>query len=245
LKNKPSITVVIPAFNEENYLGKTLKSVLKAARSYRGQIDIIVVDNNSTDKTAAVAKKLGAEVVFEKKNQIARARNAGGAAAKGKYLVFLDADTTVNGNIFDKVEANLSSGKIIGGGAWVEPDGGLGGQLIFKYLINRVLSLKNVTPGPFLYCEHEAFNKVGGFDEELFTAEEFSLAAKLKEEGRRHKKKWKIIKYGKKHKITTSARKFGAFGGLGMLKQNAHLLWDTQQKIRKQKDCMFWYDQRK
>lgn len=130
MKKQGSITVVIPAFNEENYIGKTLKTILKAARSYPGTLDIVVVDNNSTDKTGEIAKKLGATVVFEKKNQIARARNTGAAAATGEYLVFVDADTTVKGNIFDKVAHNLSSGKIIGGGAWVEPDSGLGGQLV-------------------------------------------------------------------------------------------------------------------
>ncbi|MCP3870771.1 MAG: glycosyltransferase, partial [Gammaproteobacteria bacterium] len=190
MKKKGSITVIIPAFNEENYLGKTLKSVVKAAHSYQGPVDILVVDNNSTDRTAAIARKMGAKVVFEKKNQIARARNAGAGAAKGNYLVFLDADTTIKGNILDKVESNLSSGKVIGGGAWVEPDTGISGRLIFKNLVNRLLSLKNVTAGPFLYCERLAFEKVGGFDEELYTAEEFSLAARLKNEGMKNKKKW-------------------------------------------------------
>ncbi|MES9898619.1 MAG: glycosyltransferase [Sedimenticola sp.] len=238
-----SITVVIPAFNEEKYLGKTLKSISKAARTYQGDLDVVVVDNNSTDKTGEVARKFGVTVVFEKKNQIARARNAGAAAATGEYLVFIDADTTVKGNIFDRVAFNLASGKFIGGGAWVEPDAGLGGRLVFKHLVNRLLSLKNVTAGPFLYCERLAFEKVGGFDEDLYTAEEFSLAARLKKEGKKQKKKWKIIKYGKKHKIITSARKFG-FGGLDMFRQNAHLLWGTQQKIRQKEHCRFWYDNR-
>ncbi len=245
MKKRGSITLVIPAFNEENYLGKTLKSIFKAAKSYYGRFEVIVVDNNSNDRTAEIAKESGATVVFEPKNQIARARNAGAAAAKGKYLVFLDADTTVKGDIFDKVDDNLSSGKVIGGGAWVEPDSGLGGKLIFKYLVNRMLSLKNVTVGPFLYCEREAFEKVGGFDEELFTAEEFTLADSLKKEGKKNKKKWKIIKYSKKHRLVTSARRFGSYGGLEMFQQNAHLLWDTQQKIRKKEHGRFWYDCKK
>jgi glycosyltransferase involved in cell wall biosynthesis len=244
LKKRASISVVIPAFNEENYLGKTLKSILKVARSYRGPLEIIVVDNNSTDRTAQIAKKYDVKVVFEKKNQIARARNAGAAAAKGDYLVFLDADTIVRGNIFEKVEANLSSGKVIGGGAWVEPDTGISGRFVFKHVVNRLLSLKNVTVGPFLYCERESFHKVGGFDEDLYTAEEFSLARRLKEEGKALNKKWKIIKYGKKHRVITSARRFGSFGGLGMVKENAHLLWDTQQKIRDKEHCRFWYNSR-
>ncbi|MCP5054974.1 MAG: glycosyltransferase [bacterium] len=245
MKKRGSLTVVIPAFNEENYLGKTLKSVFKAVKSYHGRLDVVVVDNNSTDRTAEIARKSGATVVFEPKNQIARARNAGAAVAKGKYLVFLDADTTVRGDVFNKVENNLSSGKVIGGGAWVEPDSGLGGKLIFKYLINRILSLKNVTVGPFLYCERAAFEKVGGFNEELYTAEEFSLAESLMKEGEKNSKKWKIIKYGKKHRLITSARRFGSYGGLEMFRKNAHLIWNTQHKIREKEHCRFWYEDRK
>lgn len=245
MNKKGSISVVIPAFNEENYLNKTLKSVLKAAKSFTGDLEVIVVDNNSTDKTTKVAKKAGASVIFEPIQQIARARNAGAKAARGEYLVFLDADTTVNGNIFNKVYDNLASGHIIGGGAWVEPDSGLGGKLIFKYLINRILSLRNVTVGPFLYCEKAAFDKIGGFDEELYSSEEFALAKALKKEGKKQNKKWKIIKYGKNHRLITSARRFGAYGGLEMFQKNAHLLWNTQQKIRKKEQCKFWYEDRK
>ncbi len=245
LKKKQSITVVIPAYNEENYLEKTLKSVIKASKLYKGKLEIVVVDNNSSDRTAEIAHEAGVRVVYEPKNQIARARNAGAAVSKSDYLVFLDADTTVKGDIFQKVANNLSSGKVIGGGAWAEPDTGLGGKIIFKYLINGVLSLKNVTVGPFLYCEREAFEKVGGFDEELYTAEEFSFADSLKKEGKKNKKKWKIIKFGKKHRIVTSARRFGAYGGLEMLTKNVHLIWNHHEKIRKKEHCDFWYDDSK
>ncbi len=243
--NKPSISVVIPAYNEAAYIPKTLSSLFKATNDYGSGVEAIVVDNNSTDDTAEIARSFGATVVFEPINQIARARNAGARAASGEYLVFLDADTVIEGNILDKVAATLSSGRVIGGGAWAEPDSDWLGRFVFKYLINRGLALKNVTVGPFLYCEREAFQKVGGFDEALYAAEEFSLARRLKREGRKSNKQWKIIRYDKRHRVVTSARKFRRFGGLEMAVQNAHLIWKPNQKLREKNQCWFWYDARK
>ena len=238
---KPSISVVIPAYNEENYLGPTLASAKAAAVTYAGPVEIIVVDNNSTDGTGELARSLGATVVFEAENQIARARNAGAAVASGDCLVFLDADTRIEGDVFDKVAANLATGKIVGGGAWVEPDSRGMGRLFFKYLVNFMLSLANVTVGPFLYCERETFRKAGGFDEEFYAAEEFVLARRMKAEGRKTNRAWKIITHDKGHRIVTSSRRFGRLGGLGMAFSNVHLLWRSGKKLRQKKSCSFWY----
>jgi glycosyltransferase involved in cell wall biosynthesis len=243
-RKKPAISVVIPAFNEANYIEGTVRSVLDARTRYSGPVEIIVVDNNSTDATGEIAGALGATVVFEPINQIARARNTGAKAAIGDYLVFLDADTRLEGNIVDKVETNLSSGEVIGGGAWVEPDTGWVGRFLFKYVINYALALKNVTVGPFLYCDAAAFYRVGGFDESLYAAEEFALAKRLKAEGSKDSKIWKIIKYDSRHRIVTSSRKFKKFGGLEMAVQNAHLFWKPHQKFREKDHCRFWYGTR-
>lgn len=242
---KPSISVVIPAFNEAGFIEKTLASVFRAKAYYAGTVEVIVVDNNSTDGTGKIAQDLGAKVVFEPKNQIARARNAGAAAASGVYLVFLDADTLIEGDILDKVQRHLSSRKVIGGGAWVEPDTRWLGRAIFRVMVNYPLALKNVTVGPFLYCGRAAFRAVGGFDEELYAAEEFSLARRLKAKGKAAGKKWKIIRYHRAHRIITSDRKFQRFGGLEMVRDNAHLIWKPHEKIRQQSQCKFWYDVRK
>ena len=243
-EKRPSISVVIPAFNEARYIAGTLESVFKASDLYSGPVEVIVVDNNSTDATSEIARTMGANVISERKNQIARARNSGAKVASGDHLVFLDADTTIEGDIFEKVDSNLSSGRAIGGGAWAEPDVGWFGRSVYKYAINYTLALKNLTVGPFLYCEPRFFRKVGGFDEELYAAEEFSLANRLKAEGRKIQKKWKIIKYHKQHRVVTSGRKFAKFGGLEMAVQNAHLIWKPNQKLRQKSQCSFWYNVR-
>ena len=93
-------SVIIPAYNEELHLPETLRNLQKAMEAVtplRGEI--IVVDNNSTDRTAEIAHDAGARVVFEAHNQISRARNCGGRAANSRNLIFLDADTIIRPEI--------------------------------------------------------------------------------------------------------------------------------------------------
>jgi len=94
-----SISVIVPAYNEERYLGKTLKCIQKAKEFLLKKdavtTEIIVVDNGSTDSTSDIAFSFGARVVTETKHNIARVRNAGASLAKGNVLVFIDADTIV------------------------------------------------------------------------------------------------------------------------------------------------------
>ncbi|MBV7328334.1 glycosyltransferase family 2 protein [Chloroflexi bacterium TSY] len=90
------LSVILPAFNGEKYLGRTLERIEQAFRENQHpdlSWEIIVCDNNSTDGTAEVAAERGAKVVFEPHNQIARARNTGAALARGEWLLFVDADS--------------------------------------------------------------------------------------------------------------------------------------------------------
>ena len=240
-----SISIIIPAFNEAEYIEKTLHTIQAAVSRYAGTTEIIVVDNASTDSTGQIATRMGARVICEEKRQIARAKNTGAGHARGDFLVFVDADTTLEGDILEKVCVVLSKGDVIGGGAWVEPDSRGLARWLFKYVVNPLLGLKNVTVGPFLFCDRQAFNCVGGFDEELYAAEEFSLASRIKEQGIKTNQTWKIIKYHTAHRIVTSIRNFGRFGGLQMAFKNIHLLWNTDAKLRKKSECDFWYKARK
>ena len=89
------ISVIVPAFNEEKLIAETLRRI-QAARSAFASLgwesEIVVCDNNSTDRTAELARAEGATVVFEPVNQIARARNTGASAATGDWFLFVDAD---------------------------------------------------------------------------------------------------------------------------------------------------------
>ena len=84
------LTIIVPAFNEEAYLASTLESIQTAAAHLRARvnvdIDMIVVDNNSDDETADVARDKGAMVAHEPVQGVGRARNTGRAMRRGTYL---------------------------------------------------------------------------------------------------------------------------------------------------------------
>src|SRR5689334_23582957 len=120
------ISFVIPAFNEERLIGETLHHVKQGAEALENRgwsCEIIVCDNNSTDRTAEIARATGATVVFEPINQIARARNRGAAAATGDWLVFVDADSHPSKELFADVVAQIKSGRCLAGGCTVRMDG--------------------------------------------------------------------------------------------------------------------------
>lgn len=91
-KNSRQISVVIPAYNEEHYLPHCLQSLKQQTVA---PLEIIVVDNNSTDKTAEIAREHGARVVLETKQGMTFARQRGFAEARTELIARTDADSKV------------------------------------------------------------------------------------------------------------------------------------------------------
>ncbi len=119
----PDYSIIIPAYNEEQLLPDTLSSVRRAMAALPERSgEIVVTDNDSTDDTPEIARAAGAEVVFEEHRQIARARNTGGQFSRGRYLIFVDADTGITPELLAKTLTALDSGKICGGGTVVRFD---------------------------------------------------------------------------------------------------------------------------
>ena len=98
-----SLSVIVPAFNEELYLPETLRNINKAISFLEGRakvdVEVIVVDNASTDRTPEIARSLGAKVVHESIHNIGRVRNIGAGIATGDVLIFVDADTLIPANV--------------------------------------------------------------------------------------------------------------------------------------------------
>ncbi len=88
----PRFSVVIPAFNEASYLEDCLRSL--AGQDFAGLVEVIVVDNNSTDDTAIIAQARGATVVREDEPGVCSARQRGTERSRGEIIVSTDADTT-------------------------------------------------------------------------------------------------------------------------------------------------------
>lgn len=90
------LSFILPAHDEAALIGATLEALHEAVRGLGIEFETIVVDDASTDATAAIATAHGARVLQVSHRHIAATRNAGAAVARGAQLVFVDADTQVN-----------------------------------------------------------------------------------------------------------------------------------------------------
>src|ERR1700692_1960382 len=106
-------SVIIPARNEEKYIERSLQAVKNAAAEKNHDVEIIVVLNRCTDRTASIAKSLGANTIVEDAKNLSKIRNAGAKAAKGDVIVTVDADSCMSSNTFSEIERLLSTDKFI------------------------------------------------------------------------------------------------------------------------------------
>ena len=176
------ISIVVPAFNEEKLLPSTLRSIQAALGAFTRLgwgTELVVCDNNSTDRTAEVARAGGASVVFEPVNQIARARNAGASVATGDWLIFVDADSQPSPELFVDVAAEIQRGHCLAGGSTVRLDGDYFWYGVVTGLWNRLSRWRRYLAGSFIFCEAKAFRDVGGFSKVLYAAEELDLSLKF------------------------------------------------------------------
>ena len=106
-KNKPLISVIVPAYNEEKYIHRALSSI--RAQTFK-DYEIIVVADSCTDKTAEIAKGFGCKVINVKTRNVGKNRNIGASKAKADVLVFLDADVTVSRGYLREVHNAVKKG---------------------------------------------------------------------------------------------------------------------------------------
>jgi len=198
-------SIIVPAYNEEQLLPATLRALRQEMQRMEATGEVIVVDNNSTDRTADIAAEAGARVVFEPVNQISRARNAGARAARGRYLIFVDADTVPSSGLLPQVLRNLEDGNCCGGGARVsfaDAQAGLG-RTLGEWVV-KVTHGFGVAGACFLYSSREAFDAIGGFSEKVYAGEEIWISRALRRWGRSHGQRFEIID---EYPALTSARK--------------------------------------
>jgi glycosyltransferase involved in cell wall biosynthesis len=186
-----SVSVIIPAYNEERYLGGTLKSVQRAKEALLKKdavsTEIIVVDNGSTDSTSDIALSFGASVVNETKHNIATVRNAGARFAKGNILVFIDADTIVPEELLWRINEVMGSPSCFGGA--VDFDYRLVKTSVKLYLqLWHILGeLAGMAQGATQFCRREVFVSLPGYDESLYMGEDVDFHWRLKRFAKRQK----------------------------------------------------------
>ena len=235
----PEISVLIPAYNEERLIASVLDSVrLSFAAIPPRSFEIIVCDNNSSDRTAAIATENGAIVVPEPHNQIARARNTAAKSARGKWLIFLDADTFLNPGALQDTIAALESGSVCGGGSVMQFDGRP--LQLFALLLWRtwttVSVLFRLAAGSYLFCLRDAWVETGGFDETVYAGEELFFSEIIKAWGKERRLKFKVLT---KAPVLTSSRKMEWYG------QWELFYWVLRMSmpgaIRSRERCNLWY----
>lgn len=177
----PGISVIIPAHNEERYLGATLEALDR--QSYRAK-EVIVVANGCTDETVRVAQPACDRCLVLPEKNLGKARNLGARAAEGPLLLFLDADTTLEPEALRRIgEQFLASDAA--GTLRARPDSPrLACHLI--YVLKNFLHRWALHPGSsgVILCWQQHFVRVGGFDEGLEVRENSDLIHRLKEHGR-------------------------------------------------------------
>jgi GT2 family glycosyltransferase len=238
----PTLSVIIPAWNEEKYIGRTIDSLKRAAAVYQRErtatAEIIVVDNNSADDTGELARERGVHVVVEPVNNIGKARNAGAKLARGKYLAFCDADNEVTENLLVLIHDHLENPRIAGGGTWIEPAKRNAKINFFYFLWGIYVRTSGVGVG-MMHCRKEDFDGVGGFDETIYAAEDVQLAYDLKKIGKPRGQRFELIKKGW---IITSTRKIDQTPLLTMIAKLIGFGFGLQKKIRSKEYCEHWYD---
>jgi glycosyltransferase involved in cell wall biosynthesis len=239
------VSIIIPAFNEERLLPDTLTHARAGladflANGWSGEL--IVCDNNSTDRTPRIAAEAGARVVFEPVNQIGRARNSGAGAATGDWLLFIDADSKPSVELFAATRRQLEAGDCVAGGSTVLLEGN-------NFWANRGVDLWNwisrnftLMAGSFIFCETRAFREIGGFSNELFASEEVDLSKRLKPVAARQGKRIIILN---EHPLVTSDRKVHLY----TFREHAWFMIRTfatfGRNLNRRENCPVWYDGRR
>lgn len=192
--NNITVSVVIPAYNEEKYIGDTLNSLLKSEQKTNVNYEVILVDNNSTDKTVEVAKKFahGMELRIIKESRQGRgvARARGFMEAKGEIILSADADTIfykgwvemLSSAIFGDVVAVTTPCKIV--------DSTAINNAIFNFIQPIMMVLYRIFSGHYWLSGFSfgilksVYEKSGGFDTSLQAQEDLDLSFRVAKLGK-------------------------------------------------------------
>jgi glycosyltransferase involved in cell wall biosynthesis len=251
----PRISLVIPAHNEEQYLTRLLDSVDVARARYAhgtDHIEVVVVDDASTDATAQIAEARGCVVVRVEERRIAAARNAGARAARGEILSFIDADSRIHPETFNAIDAELASEAIVGGTTGTRFErSSLGircshGMLLVMGTLLRLIMRERPShqvDAGVVFCRKDDFDTIGGYNEERSFAEDVQFLMDLSRRGRR---KGQRLSRGTGTPAMFSTRKFDKYGDWHFFRAPLWLPWRSlfHPSARNEFTDRYWYGDR-
>lgn len=185
---KNLVSVIIPVYNEEQEVANCLQSIRK--QSYKN-LEIIIVDDGSTDKTLQIVKKFKAKILTQKHKGPGTARNLGASKARGEILVFIDADMTLDKNFIKDLISPICKKKTVGTFSRNEMNGNKDNIWSKYWNINRGWPIERLIPidypdtSPvFRAILKNEFQKVKGFDATGEYTDDWSLSRKLKKQAK-------------------------------------------------------------
>ena len=187
MKKKPEVSIVIPSFNEEKYIGAVLSSIRRQKTSI--SYEIIVGDGNSTDATVKIAKDHGARVIRENHGTPSGGRHEAAKMAKGKFIFFVSADVELSPTWLDNMVAVFSDKKVTWAVGRIRP---FDANMLEEFG-GIILNLFTITLNPLgiayvnadnLAARADAYFKSGGFNPKKVTAEDTDLGRRLMKTGK-------------------------------------------------------------
>ena len=183
------ISIIIPTLNEERYVGKLLDSIKK--QQYR-DYEIVVVDAGSTDKTKHVVSKYKAKFFNIKEKNVSKQRNFGAKKAKSNLLFFTDADIVIPDiDFFSRIVKVFDDKRVMGltTNVFVDPKNERISDRIFHNFSNWLVKTIARTPlaggrAGCIFIRKRVFDKVHGFNEKAYVAEDVELFRKAARYGR-------------------------------------------------------------
>jgi glycosyltransferase involved in cell wall biosynthesis len=234
----PTLTVAIPAHNEERFIGRCIESVLTSAQHAKVPVEVSVALNRCTDGTRAIAESLGARCVVEESKCIAAVRNAAVRGGSAPAVATIDADSWMSQRTVEAIMARVHDHRYIGGGSSMKLER-LSVGIVFSIMtvVPYMIQRGGISAGLFWF-RRDVFEEVQGFDEHLISAEDVDFGLRLKALGATRGQA-----YGKlsRHGITTSCRKFDTFGDWYLFKNPALVRQIFGGKDRAAADH-FYYD---
>ncbi len=200
--NNPLVSVIVPTKNSEEFIEACLKSIKE--QTYKN-IELIVVDNHSTDNTISIAKKY-TDKVFKKGPERSAQRNYGALISRGLYLIFIDSDMEVTKGVIRSCLSTIQKQKKIGAIIIPEESFGDGFWAQCKRL-ERSFYLGNDAIEAPRFIEKKLFTSITGYDESLIAGEDWDLAIRLKESAKISRIKERILHNEGKLKLGRTLQK--------------------------------------
>jgi GT2 family glycosyltransferase len=186
---------IVPVRDNAERLARCLASI--RANRWRGAVEVIVVDNGSSDGSADVARRMGATVLHMPGERVARLRNAGAERASGEVLAFVDADHVIDPGWLAAAMETLSRSDIAAAGAAYVSPGSTWVQRAYDRFRVRTPGVTDVDwlGAGNLAVRRDAFREIGGFDERLQTCEDVDLCNRLQAWG------WRVVTDDRLHSV--------------------------------------------